>query len=186
MKTGLRVAAVAAVLAAAVAPTPALAGERSLVASSVPTAGTVVRGAPPVVTLRLTTPVDRVSATVIDGCGQPVPSDVAVAGKRVSIRLAVSHTAAGHPGHAAATGLWRVSWRASGTDGDSAAGDLPFTVGTAAADCAAPVAAPALPARTGPDLPLLLYAVAALGVLLTCARLAIRKSRLFPEPQKTG
>jgi methionine-rich copper-binding protein CopC len=168
MKSGLRVAAVTAVLAATLAPAPARAGERSLVASSVPTAGTVVRGAPPVVTLRLTTPVDQVSATVLDGCGQPVPSDVAVAGKRVSIRLAVSHTAAGHPDHTAATGMWRVSWRASGTRGATAAGDLP---------------APAVPARTGPDLPLLLYAVAALGVLLTCARLAIRKSHLFPESQ---
>jgi methionine-rich copper-binding protein CopC len=183
MKSGLRVAAVTAVLAATLAPAPARAGERSLVASSVPTAGTVVRGAPPVVTLRLTTPVDQVSATVLDGCGQPVPSDVAVAGKRVSIRLAVSHTAAGHPDHTAATGMWRVSWRASGTRGATAAGDLPFTVGSATADCAPPVAAPAVPARTGPDLPLLLYAVAALGVLLTCARLAIRKSHLFPESQ---
>jgi methionine-rich copper-binding protein CopC len=176
MNLGFRSAVTAAVLAATLAPTAAWAGERDAVASSSPAAGTVVRGAPPVVTLRMTGPVDKVTATVTDGCGQPVPNTAAVYGKRVAIRLAVSHiAAANHGDHTTAGGSWRIDWRAVDAQGRATTGDLPFTVGVAA-NCAPPVvAAPAVQPEPHPEFLRILYAVAGLGVLLTLVRVVTRR-----------
>ena len=136
-----------------------------------PADGSVVPGAPPVVTLRLPHPAERVTAVVTDGCGQAVPSDVRIADRRVSVRLAVSHTAAGHTAHTTAGGLWRVRWHATGTDGRIGTGTLGFTVGVPA-DCA-----PAVVAPLDSEQPPLLYATAAFVLLSFCARFALQGDR---------
>jgi methionine-rich copper-binding protein CopC len=176
MNLGSRLAVTAAVLTATLAPTAAWAGEGDAVTSSSPAAGAVVRGAPPVVTLRMAGPVDRVTATVTDGCGQPVPNTAEVYGKRVAIRLAVSHVAVrDHGNHTTAGGSWRIDWRAVDAQGRATTGDLPFTVGVAA-NCAAPVVAqPAAQPEAHPESLRILYAVAGLGVLLTLVRVVSRR-----------
>ncbi|HET6530577.1 MAG TPA: copper resistance protein CopC [Actinoplanes sp.] len=176
MNVGSRLAVTAAVLAATLAPSAAWAGERATVTSSSPAAGAVVRGAPPVVTLRMVDPVARVTATVTDGCGQPVPNTAQVYGKRVAIRLAVSHIAAqGHGDHTTAGGSWWISWRAVDGKGHTTNGDLPFVVGVPARCSAPAVAAPAPAPGIRPDFLRILYAVAGLGVLLTLARVVTRR-----------
>ena len=172
---------VAALLGAVVITTgadPARADDNRLFASSSPAAGSVVRGAPPVVTLQMTDALDRVTATVTDGCGQPVPNTAEVYGKRVAIRLAVSHIAAGNHGdHTAAGGPWRLAWRAVDPNGSTTSGDLPFTVGVAA-DCTPPPAVAATasqPPAQHPEFLRILYAIAGLGVLLTVVRVVSRR-----------
>jgi methionine-rich copper-binding protein CopC len=175
MNFGSRLAVATAVLAATLAPGAAWAGERATVTSSSPAAGAVLRGAPPVVTLQMADPVARVTATVTDGCGQPVPNTAQVYGKRVAIRLAVSHIAAqGHGDHTTAGGSWWISWQAVDGKGGTTNGDLPFVVGVPA-QCSVPaLAATAAAPAVRPDFLRILYAVAGLGVLLTLARVITR------------
>jgi hypothetical protein len=125
---------------------------------------------------------DRVSATVTDGCGRPVPNTAEVYGKRVAIRLAVSHVAMQkHGDHTTAGGGWRIAWHAVDPQGRTTNGNLPFTVDVKA-DCAPPtVAAPApQPPAEHPEFRWILYAIAGLGVLLTFARVLARRKTARP------
>jgi hypothetical protein len=154
---------------AVLVPGPALAG----VSASSPTAGSVVPGAPPVVTLTMGRAVGTATVLVTDGCGEEVPSDVRVVGTRVSVRLAVGHAAAGHPDHTSAAGTWRVAWH---TADDT--GDVLFTV-AGESRCGRP--APASPPRAdNPWFLRILLAVAGAGILLTLLRLWQRRSSPTP------
>jgi methionine-rich copper-binding protein CopC len=157
-----------------------VAGDRLVSSSPVP--GALVVAPPPVVTLMMPGEVVRAVATVTDGCGDPVPGAVIVAGARVSVRLAIDHAGVRHEDHSRAGGAWRVDWRTVTADGRRQSGRLPFTLaGRPHCDAAPATAAPV--ARdvpgAGPSLsstllrPLL--GLAGVGVLLTAVRLVVRR-----------
>ncbi len=179
--SGLLAVALSTVLIGCVTPAPAAAADR--LASSSPVPGALVAAPPPVVTLMMPGEVVGAAATVTDGCGDPVPGAVVVAGARVSIRLAIDHAGVRHEDHSRAGGAWRVDWRTVAADGRRQSGRLPFTLaGKAHCDAAqatrAPVAQGAAPGA-GPSLSSALlrplFGLAGLGVLLTGVRLVVRR-----------